>query len=40
MKIISFPFWENIVNNGEQVEGDFLWGQREFQHGSLQYHSA
>lgn len=24
MKIISFPFWENIVNNGEQVEGDFF----------------
>ena len=24
MKTISFPFWENIVNNGEQVEGDFF----------------
>ena len=24
MKIISFPFWEKIVNNGEQVEGDFF----------------
>ena len=41
MKIISFPFWENIVNNGEQVEGDFFYeGKKDFSmdHCSITLH--